>query len=152
MMTARGPMVLEFNCRFGDPETQAVLFRMESDLIDACEAVVNGTLTADLLRWSPQPSVCVVLASGGYPGSFTSGKVISGLEEAEKISGVKVFHAGTAHSGDQIVTAGGRVLGVTARGADLASAADRAYEAVSKIHFDGMQFRRDIGRPHKSNS
>ncbi len=151
MMTARGPMVLEFNCRFGDPEAQAVLFRMESDLIDACEAVVNGTLTADLLRWSPQPSVCVALASGGYPGSFTSGKVISGLEEAERVSGAKVFHAGTAHSGDQIVTAGGRVLGVTARAADLASAADRAYEAVSKIVFDGMQYRRDIGRPHKSN-
>jgi phosphoribosylamine--glycine ligase len=152
MMTARGPMVLEFNCRFGDPEAQAVLFRMESDLVVVCEAVANGSLHADMLRWSPQPSVCVVLASGGYPGSFTSGKVISGLEDAEKVPGVKVFHAGTAHSGDQIVTAGGRVLGVTARGADLASAADRAYEGVSKIRFDGMQYRHDIARQHSQKA
>jgi phosphoribosylamine--glycine ligase len=105
-----------------------------------------------MLRWSAQPSVCVVLASGGYPGSFTSGKVISGLEEAENVPGVKVFHAGTAHSGDQIVTAGGRVLGVTARGANLSSAADRAYEAVSKIHFDGMQYRHDIARQHSQKA
>jgi phosphoribosylamine--glycine ligase len=147
MMTARGPMVLEFNCRFGDPEAQAVLFRMESDLVDVCEAVTNGSLAVDMLRWTPQPSVCVVLASGGYPGSFTGGKVISGLADAEKVPGVKVFHGGTAHVGDQIVTAGGRVLGVTARAADLAAATDRAYAAVAKIHFDGMQYRRDIGRP-----
>jgi phosphoribosylamine--glycine ligase len=146
MMTARGPMVLEFNCRLGDPETQAILFRLESDLVDVCESVTKGALSADALRWSPQASVCLVLASGGYPGSFTSGFPIHGIDEAEKISGVKVFHAGTAHSGDQIVTAGGRVLGVTAHGSDLAAAATRAYEAAAKIRFEGMQYRKDIGR------
>jgi len=146
MMTARGPMVLEFNCRFGDPETQAVLFRLESDLVDVCEAVAKGSLAADAMRWSPEASVCVVLASGGYPGTFTSGRPISGIDEAEKISGVKVFHAGTAHSGDQIVTSGGRVVGVTARAPDLPAAAARAYEAAAKIRFDGMQYRKDIGK------
>ena len=146
MMTARGPMVLEFNCRFGDPETQAVLFRLESDLVDLCESVAKGALSGDLLRWSPESSVCIVLASGGYPGSFTSGRTISGIDEAEKIFGVKVFHAGTAHSGDQIVTAGGRVLGVTAHAPDLLAAASRAYEAAARIRFEGMQYRNDIGR------
>ena len=146
MMTARGPMVLEFNCRFGDPETQAVLFRLESDLLDACEAVAKGSLAADSLRWSPEPSVCVVLASGGYPGTFTTGKPISGLEEADRVPDAKVFHAGTAHSGDQTVTSGGRVLGVTARGPDLATAAVRAYTAAEKVHFEGMQFRKDIAK------
>ena len=144
MMTARGPMVLEFNCRFGDPETQAVLFRLESDLVDACEAVAKGSLAAVSMRWSPEPSICVVLASGGYPGAFTTGKPISGLDDADKIPNAKVFHAGTAHSGDQIVTSGGRVLGVTARGPDLATAAARAYMAAGKIHFEGMHFRKDI--------
>ena len=147
MMTARGPMVLEFNCRLGDPETQAVLFRLESDLVEVCEAVAKGSLAADSLRWSSEASVCVVLASGGYPGSFTGGRPIHGIDEAEKVSGVKVFHAGTAHSGDQIVTSGGRVLGVTAHGPDLGSAAARAYEAAARIRFDGMQYRRDIGKP-----
>lgn len=146
MMTAKGPMVLEFNCRLGDPETQAVLFRLESDLVDLCESVTKGALSAESLHWSKDASVCVVLASEGYPGSFTSGRPIHGIEEAEKIAGVKVFHAGTAHSGDQIVTAGGRVLGVTAHGPDLGAAAARAYEAVTKIRFDGMQYRRDIAR------
>jgi phosphoribosylamine--glycine ligase len=146
MMTARGPMVLEFNCRFGDPETQAVLFRLESDLVDACEAVARGTLAADAMRWSQDASVCVVLASGGYPGSFSSGLAIHGIDEAERVAGVKVFHAGTAHSGDQIVTSGGRVLGVTAHGVDLAAATAKAYEAAAKIRFDGMQYRKDIGR------
>ena len=144
MMTARGPMVLEFNCRFGDPETQAVLFRLQSDLVQACEAVANGVLSEDLLRWSPEPSVCVVVASGGYPGAFTNGQVISGLEEAEKLSNAKVFHAGTGHVGNNIVSVGGRVLGVTARGPDLATATARAYEAVRKIRFEGMHYRRDI--------
>jgi len=144
MMTARGPMVLEFNCRFGDPETQAVLFRLESDLVEICEAVAKGTLPAEGLRWSPDPSVCIVLASGGYPGTFTNGKPISGLDQAERLKNVKVFHAGTAHSGNQIVTAGGRVLGITASGPDLATAASRAYQAVDKIGFEGMQYRKDI--------
>jgi phosphoribosylamine---glycine ligase len=144
MMTARGPMVLEFNCRFGDPETQAVLFRLESDLVDACEAVAKGALSEDSLRWSSEASVCVVVASGGYPGAFTNGQVISGLDEAEKMPNAKVFHAGTGHVGHNIVTMGGRVLGVTARGPDLATATARAYEALRKIRFDGMHFRRDI--------
>jgi phosphoribosylamine--glycine ligase len=151
MMTARGPMVLEFNCRFGDPETQAVLFRMESDLVEICDAVARGGMHADLLRWSSQPSVCVVIASGGYPGAFTSGQTIFGLDEAEAVPGVKVFHAGTAHSGENIVASGGRVLGVTARGADLNAAAARAYEAVAKIRFDGMQYRKDIARATVNN-
>jgi phosphoribosylamine--glycine ligase len=146
MMTARGPMVLEFNCRFGDPETQAVLYRLESDLLEVCESVTRGALAADSLRWSPEPSVCIVLASGGYPGTFTSGRPIFGIDEAEKVSGVKVFHAGTAHSGDQIVSSGGRVLGVTARAPDLATATARAYEAAEKIRFEGMQYRKDIAR------
>ena len=146
MMTARGPMVLEFNCRFGDPETQAILFRLESDLVELCEAITKGALSPEPLRWSAEPSVCVVLASGGYPGTFTSGQGISGLEAAEKMPNVKVFHAGTAHSGERIVTSGGRVLGVTARGPDLATATSRAYEAAGKIRFEGMQFRKDIGR------
>ena len=151
MMTARGPMVLEFNCRFGDPETQAVLFRLESDLVDICESVAKGTLSAEPLHWSSEPSVCVVLASGGYPGSFTNGKPISGLDQAEKLPNVKVFHAGTAHSGNQIVTAGGRVLGVTASGPTLDAAAARAYQAVETIRFDGMQYRKDIATAAISN-
>jgi len=146
MMTARGPMVLEFNCRFGDPETQAVLFRLDSDLAELCEGAAKGSLSADVLRWSAEPSVCVVLASGGYPGAFTNGKTIHGLEDAERTSGVKIFHAGTAHVGGQIVTSGGRVLGVTARGPDLSSATVRAYEAVEKIRFEGVQYRKDIAR------
>ena len=146
MMTARGPMVLEFNCRFGDPETQAMLFRLESDLLTACEAVANGSLSAEMLQWSPEPAVCIVMASGGYPGSFTTGKVIYGLDQADKVPNAKVFHAGTAHSGDQVVTAGGRVLGVTAHGPNLAAATARAYEAVEKIRFEGMQYRKDIAR------
>jgi len=152
MMTARGPMVLEFNCRFGDPETQAVLFRLESDLVELCESVAKGTLPAEPLRWSADPSVCVVLASGGYPGSITTGKPISGLDQVDKLPNVKVFHAGTAHSGNQIVTAGGRVLGVTASGPTLHAAASRAYEAAERIRFEGMQYRRDIGRVQVGNN
>jgi phosphoribosylamine--glycine ligase len=146
MMTARGPMVLEFNCRFGDPETQAVLFRLESDLVTACEAVAKGSLSAEMLQWSRDPAVCIVMASGGYPGSFTTGKVIYGLDEADKVPSVKVFHAGTAHSGHQVVTAGGRVLGVTAHGPNLTAATARAYEAVEKVRFEGLQYRKDIAR------
>jgi phosphoribosylamine--glycine ligase len=146
MITARGPMVLEFNCRFGDPETQAILFRLESDLVDLCESVAKGALTQEPLRWSYGPSVCLVLTSGGYPGAFTNGKPIHGLADAEKLPNVKVFHAGTAHAGDQVVTSGGRVLGVTAGGPDLATAAARAYAAAEKIHFDGMHYRRDIAK------
>jgi phosphoribosylamine--glycine ligase len=146
MMTARGPQVLEFNCRFGDPETQAVLMRMESDIVEAFEAAIDSQVTADILRFSAEPSVCVVLASGGYPGTVESGKLISGLTEADAVPGVKVFHAGTkTDASGRIVTNGGRVLGVTARAQTLDAALARAYEAAGKITFAGMQHRKDIG-------
>ncbi|HEY3916115.1 MAG TPA: phosphoribosylamine--glycine ligase [Verrucomicrobiae bacterium] len=145
MLTKDGPKVLEFNARFGDPEAQVYLTRLENDLVDVLEASVEGTLDKIELRWRPEVSVCVVMASKGYPGGYEKGKVIRGLEEAAKIPGAKVFHAGTAREPDGIVTSGGRVLGVTALGRTLAEARERAYAAVSKIQFDGAQFRRDIG-------
>ena len=144
MMTARGPMVLEFNCRFGDPETQPIVMRMESDIVEAFEAAVEGRVSDGDFKWSPGAAVCVVLASAGYPGKAESGKKIAGLDRAAAIENVQVFHAGTAQRADGVYTAGGRVLGVTARGADLGSAVDLAYKAVGEIHFDGMQYRRDI--------
>jgi phosphoribosylamine--glycine ligase len=144
MMTARGPMVLEFNCRFGDPETQPILMRLESDLLDALEASVEGRVSEGDFRWSPDASVCVVMASGGYPGDYATGKQISGLEDAAKLEGVKVFHAGTKKQNGAFVTAGGRVLGVTAHAPDLATAVERAYAAVARISFEGAHFRRDI--------
>jgi phosphoribosylamine---glycine ligase len=144
MMTARGPMVLEFNCRFGDPETQAVLPRLESDLVAAIDATIDGGLHEGLLSWSKDASVCIVAASSGYPGTFETGKKISGLERAEAVSGVQVFHAGTSLEYGQPVTSGGRVLGVTARAKELAAAVDRAYRALEAIHFDGIYFRKDI--------
>src|SRR5437763_3468428 len=136
MMTARGPMVLEFNCRFGDPETQPILMRMDSDLLEAIEASIEGRLRDGDFRWSQDASVCVVIASGGYPGTIAVGKRISGLDAAAMIEGVKVFHAGTSTRDGAYYTAGGRVLGVTARAATLQSAVDRAYEAAGKIKFD----------------
>ena len=144
MLTEAGPKVLEFNTRFGDPETQVYLMRLENDLVELLVASVNGTLGKMELKWSPQASVCVVMASGGYPGSYAKGKPILGLAEAAKLPDVKVFHAGTAKSGDQIITNGGRVLGVTALGKDLKRAQAAAYAAVSKINFEGAHFRRDI--------
>jgi len=144
MMTARGPMVLEFNCRFGDPETQPILMRLESDLVEAFEASIEGRISDGVFHWTPDPSVCVVMAAGGYPGTPEKGKEIFGLEEAAAMADVKVFHAGTALKDGKIVTAGGRVLGVTARGTSLEAAVARAYEAVKVIHFDGMQYRTDI--------
>ncbi len=144
MMTARGPMVLEFNCRFGDPETQPILMRLESDLVEALEASIEGRVSEGDFRWSQDASVCVVMSSGGYPGTFAVGKKIMGLEEAEKVEGVKVFHAGTTRHDGAYFTAGGRVLGVTARAADLETAVDRAYEAASKIGFEGAHYRKDI--------
>src|SRR5579864_4796766 len=144
MMTPRGPMVLEFNCRFGDPETQPILMRLESDLVEALEASIEGRVSDGDFRWSPDASVCVVMASGGYPGTFEVGKKISGLEEAEKTAGVKVFHAGTTKHDDAYFTAGGRVLGVTARAASLEAAVERAYETVEKISFGGAYYRKDI--------
>jgi phosphoribosylamine--glycine ligase len=144
MMTARGPMVLEFNCRFGDPETQPILMRLESDLVEAIEASIQGRTSEGDFRWSPAASVCVVMSSGGYPGTFEAGKRIDGLEDAAKIEGVKVFHAGTSKRDGAYYTAGGRVLGVTARARDLQTAVARAYEGCGKISFDGAHYRKDI--------
>jgi len=145
LMIVRGkPFVLEFNARFGDPETQVYLTRLESDLVELLDASVSGTLGRMELKWDPMPSVCVVMASGGYPGNYPKGKAITGLDDAAKLSGVKVFHAGTALKDGQVVTNGGRVLGVTALGRDLKSAQAAAYAAVEKIRFDGAQYRRDI--------
>jgi phosphoribosylamine---glycine ligase len=144
MMTARGPMVLEFNCRFGDPETQPILVRLESDLVEAFEASIQGRTSEGDFRWSQDSSVCVVMSSGGYPGIFEAGKRIDGLDDAAKIEGVKVFHAGTSKRGGIYYTSGGRVLGVTARGPDLQTAVKRAYEACAKISFEGAHYRKDI--------
>ncbi|HUK24114.1 MAG TPA: phosphoribosylamine--glycine ligase [Terriglobales bacterium] len=144
MMTARGPMVLEFNCRFGDPETQAILMRLESDLAEALEASIEGRVSEGDFKWSQDAAVCVVMASGGYPGTYEAGKRIIGLEEAGSLAGVKVFHAGTTSRDGGYYTAGGRVLGVTARGADLQSAVGLAYEAVGRIGFEGAHYRKDI--------
>jgi len=144
MMTARGPMVLEFNCRFGDPETQPILMRLESDLVEALEASVGGRVSEGDFRWSPDASACVVIASAGYPGTFEAGKKIAGLESVGAMEGVKVFHAATSRRDEVYFTSGGRVLGVTARAPDLATAVERAYAAVSMIGFEGMHYRKDI--------
>jgi phosphoribosylamine---glycine ligase len=144
MMTARGPMVLEFNCRFGDPETQAILMRLESDLLEALEAAIEGRVSEGDFRWSADASVCVVMASGGYPGTFEAGKKIMGLEEAGKRDGIEVFHAGTTARDNAYFTAGGRVLGVTARAPELTTAVERAYAAAAKIGFEGAHYRKDI--------
>ncbi|MEI6784607.1 MAG: phosphoribosylamine--glycine ligase [Verrucomicrobiota bacterium] len=145
MLTQDGPKVLEFNARFGDPETQVYLARLESDLVELLVASIEGTLGKMEWQWNPMPAVCVVMASGGYPGSYAKGKPIRGLHEAARLPNTKVFHAGTAGAGDQIVTAGGRVLGVTAWAKDLQSARDAAYTAVAAIGFEGALYRHDIG-------
>jgi phosphoribosylamine--glycine ligase len=145
MMTPRGPQVLEFNARFGDPETQAILMRLESDLVDALEACVDGRLAETELRWSSGASACVVASSKGYPGSYKTGLPITGLADAARVPGVQVFHSGSSRSDGQVLTGGGRVLGVTAAAASLEEALARAYEAMDLIHFDGMYYRRDIG-------
>ncbi|HWA93396.1 MAG TPA: phosphoribosylamine--glycine ligase [Terracidiphilus sp.] len=145
MMTPRGPEVLEFNARFGDPETQAVLLRLESDLVDVLEACVDGHLSNTELKWKPGASACVIASSSGYPASYNTGFPISGLGIAGQVEGVQVFHSGTAQLGSQIVTNGGRVLGVTATGDKLESALQRAYKAMADIHFEGMYYRSDIG-------
>lgn len=149
MATRRGPMVLEFNCRFGDPETQCVLPRLRSDLIGLLSSVVDDELAdfaADGLDWDPRPALTVVLASDGYPGKHATGKVIEGVEEANRVPGVKVFHAGTIIEDGRLKTAGGRVLSVTAVGDDLAAARTAVYEAIGKIRFTGMTFRTDIAQ------
>jgi phosphoribosylamine--glycine ligase len=144
MLTAQGPKVLEFNARFGDPETQVYMPRLETDLVELLNASVDGTLDKIELRWSSKASVCVVMASGGYPGNYAKGKAIRGLTEASRLPDTKVFHAGTARAGGEIVTNGGRVLGVTAWASTLREAQKAAYAAVEKIHFDGAHYRRDI--------
>ena len=145
MLTASGPKVLEFNCRWGDPETQSLVRRLDGDLLPLLEAVVDGTIAAQQPKWTDGAAVCVVLASGGYPGPVEKGKPISGLEEALAMDGVMVFHAGTKDSNGAIVTNGGRVLGVTATGKDLAAARSLAYSAAARISFEGLQKRNDIG-------
>ena len=144
MMTARGPMVLEFNCRFGDPETQPILMRLESDLLDALEASIAGRVSDGDFKWSSEAAVCVVMSSGGYPGTFEVGKKILGLDEAEALVGAKVFHAGSSKRDGEFYTTGGRVLGVSARAGDLKTAVEQAYEACAKIRFDGAHYRKDI--------
>jgi len=144
MLTAAGPKVLEFNCRFGDPEAQPILMRVRGDLVEVIEHALASTLDQVELDYDPRPAVCVVMASGGYPGKYEKGKVIEGLDRVAELSDVMAFHAGTARSDGQVVTNGGRVLGVTALGTDLADAQKRVYEAVDMIHFEGAYCRRDI--------
>jgi len=145
MLTNSGPKVLEFNCRLGDPEAQAILARLDFDLADILRDVAAGQLDPSKLRWKPGASACVVLTSGGYPGKFENGKRIDGLTAAGQITGVKLLHAGTKLSGDAVVTNGGRVLGVTAAATTIEAALASAYEAASRIHFEGMHYRKDIG-------
>jgi phosphoribosylamine--glycine ligase len=144
MLTATGPKVLEFNARFGDPETQVYLPRLENDLVELLMASADGKLGDIELRWRPEACVCVVMASGGYPGTYAKGKAIRGLEGVSKIPRVKVFHAGTTLSNGEVVTSGGRVLGVTAWAPTLQQARDTAYDAVARIEFENAHFRRDI--------
>jgi phosphoribosylamine--glycine ligase len=145
MLTPSGPKVLEFNCRLGDPETQAIVARMDFDLAQVLADVAAGNLEPSKLRWKPGASVCVVVASEGYPAKFATGKTIGGLTDAERITGVKVFHAGTHREGNSIITSGGRVLGVTAAGTSIEAAVATTYQAAEKIRFDGMHYRKDIG-------
>lgn len=145
MVTEDGPKVLEFNCRFGDPETQVLMRRLESDLVEILLAVCEGRLGECKPVWSEKAAACIVMASGGYPGAYEKGILIEGIEEAEKQEGVVVFHAGTVREGEEVRTSGGRVLGVTAMGSDVEEARRKAYQAVEEIHFDGGFYRRDIG-------
>jgi phosphoribosylamine---glycine ligase len=145
MITREGPKVIEFNCRFGDPECQVLLPRLDEDLLALLLAAATGKGLPSSLAWSPRASVCVVMTSAGYPGHYETGRPITGLEAAGQIDGVTVFHAGTARAGGALVTAGGRVLGVQALGADVAAAIRAAYAAVERIRFDGAHYRRDIG-------
>ena len=143
-MTSHGARVLEFNCRFGDPETQALLPRMKSDLLPLLEATIDGKIDNYTLDWDKRAAVTVVLASAGYPGKYETGKTISGLDEVSKLEGVQVFHAGTKIANNEVTTSGGRVLAVTALGSNIATARSRAYEAVARIQFEGCHYRRDI--------
>jgi phosphoribosylamine--glycine ligase len=144
MITSQGPKVLEFNVRLGDPETQAVLPRIKSDLLDIFQAMAAGSLSEPTIEWSKDATVCVVIASGGYPGSYTTGKAIAGLDMVEEDSDTVVFHAGTSLEGAMTITGGGRVLGIMSQAPNLQKAILKAYEGVNKIHFEGMHYRRDI--------
>jgi len=145
MLTKQGPRVLEFNCRFGDPETQVILPRLKTDIVDLLEATIERRLHTQNLEWDSRAAVCVVMASAGYPGLYETGKSISGLDHAEETSSITVFHAGTQRTGDRVVTTGGRVIGITAMGVTVLDARETAYQAVGKVQFDGSYFRRDIG-------
>jgi phosphoribosylamine--glycine ligase len=145
MITCEGPKVIEFNCRFGDPECQAITPRLEDDLLAPLESAATGGGLPAALRWSPRASVCVVMTSAGYPGRYETGRPITGVSASAARPGINVFHAGTAMAGDALVTAGGRVLGVQALGDDVADAIRAAYAAVEGIHFAGAHYRRDIG-------
>ena len=145
MLTTGGPRVLEFNCRFGDPETQPLMMRLKTDLLDVFDAVIDGKLDEISLEWDERPAMCVVASSHGYPATPRLGDTVTGIADADAMADVKVFHSGTAKRGDELVTAGGRVLAVTALGDDLADAQRRCYAAMGKINFDGMHYRRDIG-------
>lgn len=145
MLTPGGPKVLEFNCRFGDPETQPLMMRLKSDLLEVMLAVAEGKLDKVNLKWDPRPALCVVATSKGYPGKYPTGLPITGIEKADSMKDVKVFHSGTKMDGKTLVTDGGRVLGITALGNTIAEAQKRAYEAIQHIHFDGMHYRKDIG-------
>ncbi len=149
MLTKDGPKVLEFNCRLGDPETQAIVARMDFDLAEVLADVAGEKLEPSKLKWKAGASACVVVASGGYPGKFASGKVVHGLQEAAKVADVKVLHAGTKKSGENILTSGGRILGVTASGGTLDAALKKVYEACGRISFEGMHYRRDIGKHYE---
>src|SRR5205823_11563693 len=144
MIAREGPHVLESNCRFGDPETQALLPRMKSDLLPHLESTIDGKIGACAIEWDTRAAVTVVLASTGYPGKYETGKPISGLDDAAKLEDVQIFHAGTKHANGKIRTAGGRVLAVTALGSTIKEARKRAYEAVSRIQFENCKYRRDI--------
>jgi phosphoribosylamine--glycine ligase len=146
MLTRDGPFVVEYNARLGDPETQSVLVRLESDLVDILDSIASRRIARADIAWSDDSSVCVVAASGGYPGPSETGKPITGLEAAQTVQGVAVFHAGTALVNGTIVTAGGRVLGVTARAPQLQEARARAYEAIGKLSFDRIHYRTDIAQ------
>jgi phosphoribosylamine--glycine ligase len=146
MITDKGPRTLEFNARFGDPETQVILARMRSDIVPILQGVAEGNLKESKIDWAKEPAVCVIIASKGYPETPETGKVVSGLDALKKEGDVVVFHAATAPKDGKVVTCGGRVLGVTALGVNLDAAVTRAYQAVSKIKFDGMHYRTDIGK------
>jgi len=145
MLTAAGPKVLEFNCRFGDPETQVLMMRLRTDVAEVMLAVAEGRLDRIDLQWDPRPAMCVIASSKGYPGAYPTGLEITGIENADALPDVKVFHGGTKRDGSKILTDGGRVLGVTALGNTLAEAQKLAYRAMEMIHFEGIHYRRDIG-------